>query len=76
VREIRSLRAMWRGWEPAHGPDSEALPTEKGEQRIGRTYGVTAPVLDPTGLLAAYESAAINGRTYLRERLITVLLLT
>jgi hypothetical protein len=32
VREIRPLRAMWRG------------------QRIGRTYGTIAPVLDPTGV--------------------------
>ncbi len=24
-------------------------PNRNGEQRIGRTYGATAPVLDPTG---------------------------
>jgi hypothetical protein len=28
VREIRTLRAMWRGLETTHGSDTEALSTE------------------------------------------------
>jgi len=28
VREIRTLRAMWRGLETTHGLDTEALSTE------------------------------------------------
>ena len=30
MREIRTLRAMWRGLETAYGAVSEALPTETG----------------------------------------------
>ena len=28
MREIRTLRAMWRGLETTHGSDTEALSTE------------------------------------------------
>ena len=28
MREIRTLRAMWRGLETSHGSDTEALSTE------------------------------------------------
>lgn len=28
MREIRTLRAMWRGLETTHGSDNEALSTE------------------------------------------------
>jgi hypothetical protein len=44
VREIRTLRAMWRGWKPFHGPVSEALeqPTRlqilKGESPFSVNY--------------------------------------
>ena len=48
VREIRTLRAMRRGLETAHGSDIEALPTETGSNKLGRAYGAMAPVLDPT----------------------------
>ena len=48
MREIRTLRAMRRGLETAHGSDIEALPTETGSNKLGRAYGAMAPVLDPT----------------------------
>jgi hypothetical protein len=48
MREIRSLRARWRGWKPAYGSASEPLPNGNREQQIGRAYGATAPVPDPT----------------------------
>ena len=47
VREIRTLRAMRRGLETAHGSDIEALPTGTGSNKLGRAYGAMAPVLDP-----------------------------
>src|SRR5215469_378206 len=53
VREIRTLRAMRRGLETAHGSDIEALPTETGSNKLGRAYGAMAPVLDPTSRFAA-----------------------
>ena len=33
MREIRTLRAMWRGLETTHGSDTEALPTETGSKQ-------------------------------------------
>jgi len=39
VREIRTLRAMWRGLETAYGTAIEALPTETGSPRLGWVYG-------------------------------------
>ena len=48
MREIRTLRAMWRGLETGLRLNSEDTPRGNGEQWIGRTYRPTAPVLDPT----------------------------
>ena len=53
MREIRTLRAMRRGLETAHGSDIEALPTETGSNKLGRAYGAMAPVLDPTKTAAS-----------------------
>src|SRR4051812_21673630 len=39
-REIRTLRATWRGLETAYGAAIEALPKETRSQRLGRAYGV------------------------------------
>ena len=39
MREIRTLRAMWRGLETAYGTAIEALPTETGSPRLGWAYG-------------------------------------
>ncbi len=52
MREIRTLRAMWRGLETSSRFAYWGTSTGNGEQRIGRTYGATAPVLDPTALRA------------------------
>ena len=48
VREIRTLRAMWRGLETAYGTATEALPKETGSQRARLCLRSQAPVPDPT----------------------------
>jgi hypothetical protein len=40
VREIRTLRAMWRGLETTHGSDTEALSTETESKQSNRTFAV------------------------------------
>ena len=51
MRETRTLRAMWRELETGlRSHASEALPTETGSKQIGRTYGTSAPALDPTDI--------------------------
>ena len=47
MREIRTLRAMWRGLETGSRCGFQGTPNGNGEQQLGRTYGMSAPVLDP-----------------------------
>ena len=48
MREIRTLRAMWRGLETTHGSDTEALSTETESKQSKPNLRTSAPVLDPT----------------------------
>ena len=65
MREIRTLRAMRRGLETAHGSDIEALPTETGSNKLGRAYGAMAPVLNPTDIHTDFYSTCFrrSGKT-------------
>jgi hypothetical protein len=49
VREIRTLRAMWRGLETTHGSDTEALSTEtESKQSRPNLRSIGAPPKSPT----------------------------
>ena len=49
MREIRTLRAMWRGLETESRSElTRARHTRKGGHRRSRDLRATAPVLDPT----------------------------
>jgi hypothetical protein len=61
VPQIRTLRAMWRGWKPVHGSDSEALeqPTRlqilKGESPFSVNYPMTKRIEFPLGSPGRHE---------------------
>ena len=66
MREIRTLRAMWRGLETTHGSDTEALSTETESKRSRpnlRSIGVNPrPYRDPGGTAASDTSSSEDGR--------------
>ncbi len=60
MREIRTLRAMWRGLETTHGSDTEALSTETESKQSRPNLRSIGASLDPTTTVTVQDRVGVT----------------